>query len=125
MKQYKDLDYKEEVSSYNEAALQIFRLHNLWQDVNYSAKSRNYIGWKDNLERVWMELRADVENLHQDMRIKKIDEVNKLNNCIDKAMLKKDIPLLYKLLLAKETFLRITADEVGKGAARKGSEFLM
>ncbi len=102
----------QEKSVYNEAMLQIGRLHELWLGAELYAKSGNFTNWKFILDSVWRELYADV------LRLKNSKEVIKNNikklKLISKA---KNRTQEYFALCKRHEFLKETQDKTGKGGA--------
>lgn len=58
-------------SVYNEANLQINRLHNLWLNAEAASYKRNHSGWNSLLNACERELFADIEKLDDSKEIKK------------------------------------------------------
>lgn len=54
------LEEVKETSIYNEASLQIMRLHELWQKAEYYASKGNLEKWRFTLDAVERELHSDV-----------------------------------------------------------------
>ena len=52
-----------QTSAYNEAGLQIQRLHNLWLNAEHYALSRRFGKWKNTLESIERELYSDLLKL--------------------------------------------------------------
>lgn len=97
------------VSEFNEASLQIQRLHNLWLKCNAFSQAGRLEEWKWVLDRVWIELSADAEDKHK--------TENKLLNKI--ISLSKNPTRLYNALQRKEIFLRGLQESAGKGSKKK------
>jgi hypothetical protein len=101
----------QEVSKYNEAALQIMRLHELWLKAEHYANSGQLIKWKFTLDSIWRELCSDI-NLRM-TNSKKIMEKNiEIREKIADA---KERFTLYNALDRRHQFLKNIQDEVGKG----------
>jgi len=48
-------------SAYNEAGLQIQRLHNLWLSTETSSTNRNHVRWSSTLDAIERELYSDIK----------------------------------------------------------------
>lgn len=99
-----------EVSLYNEAGMQIMRLHNYWVRADRYANGGDLKQWKFILDTIWRELYSDVLRspnsdgyLKTDKKLKK-----KLAEC-------KNRNLLYHLLDERHRFLKEIQDSSGKG----------
>lgn len=100
------------LSRYNEAGLQIMRLHEMWASCeNYSTKGR-LILWKWELDSIWRELIADVDKNPDKDKIKKKNSL--LKEKISKARSRSE---LYFYLNQRHEFLKIIQDKAGKGGA--------
>ncbi|KKN27597.1 hypothetical protein LCGC14_0862840 [marine sediment metagenome] len=55
----------DESSKYNEAALQIIRLNNLWVKIETCVNEGELYKWQYLLDSIWRELRADVNHLSE------------------------------------------------------------
>ncbi len=100
-----------QVSRYNEAAMQIMRLHELWLKAELYANRGLLIKWKFILDSVWRELKADVKRKGESED--NINENNKLKKAISKC---KKMSSLYTALNERHEFLKEIQDSVGKGA---------
>ncbi len=106
-------DYKDkERSKYNEANLNIQRLHNCWLKCAFFRSNAHYDKWKWELDTIWSELCQDVkeERLHDYEKVEK--ENKKLRGDIGKADDRKN---LYDAINERHIFLRRLQDRVGKG----------
>ena len=63
-------------SAYNEAGLQIQRLHNLWLSAETSSVSRNHIRWNSILDAIERELYSDI--IKKPKKIELLNELSKL-----------------------------------------------
>lgn len=106
-------DSKKFVSVYNEAALQINRLDEIWNKCHKYAHSGNLNAYKWQLDRAWVELSADAKKLNEKYYFNVVD---KINNVIAKA---NNSNLIYILLQKKEIFLRELQEDAGKGGKRR------
>ncbi len=106
-------DKKTLISEFNEAAFQIARLNNHWTKCSNYATSGNLDKWKWELDRVWVELSADAKQKNYKLYFTAIE---KFNQAIPKCKTK---GVLYKVLQAKEIFLRGLQEDVGKGGKKK------
>lgn len=118
------------LSKYNSGIAQIYRLDNLWKDVNNHSRSGHFIKWNNDLDRVWCELARDLKEDEYIKKKKELDDIdNKLANSgkfNDNANESFEEPkanditkrnLQYKLLMEKELFLRRLENLLGKGTA--------
>jgi len=106
-------DNKIALSDYNEANLQILRLHDLWNDCNRFSRNGNYDKWRFTLDRIWIELSADAEKRNWDKYYKQHQAFNALLRKNQKHKIK-----YYFLLNRVEEFLKKLQDDVGKGTKR-------
>jgi len=105
------MEEDQEKSKYNEAILQIQRLHESWMKCYQYARSGNLHHWKYELDFIWAELYADVMNRTvkpQDL----VDENKKFRKKIIESRTKEQ---LYESLLDRHQFLKELQDNVGKG----------
>ncbi len=102
----------DESSKYNEAALQIMRLHNLWVKIEENVNKGNLEEWQYLLDSVWRELRADVNHLKGDK-----DKINGNKKLKLKVLIarSKNRTEWYKALNERHEFLKQLQDDVGKG----------
>ncbi|KKN59029.1 hypothetical protein LCGC14_0545840 [marine sediment metagenome] len=102
-----------QVSRYNEAGMQIMRLHELWLKAELYANRGLLIKWKFILDSVWRELYSDVKR-KEDVESKEfIKENNKLKKSISEC---KTLSSMYIALDERHQFLKSLQDSVGKGA---------
>ena len=101
---------KGEQSKYNEAMLQIQRLHGSWTRCNMYARSGNLSGWKWELDIVWRELRPDVKKMPKPEET--TQENIKHKQAIASATTRTE---MYDALNDRHEFLKILQDTVGKG----------
>ena len=106
-------ELSQEVSRYNEASFQIYRLHECWVKSNNNARIGNFDAWRWELDIIWRELIADVRKRlpNQEDVVKRNDEIKAI---IKKAKTKEDI---YEALNTRHEFLKWVQDEVGKGGS--------
>lgn len=107
---YSDDSHK--VSKYNEAGLQITRLHELWLKAELFSSRSLLTKWKFNLDAIWRELYADIKKSQTPTEYFSIN--NKLKNKIAKA---KNKTILYNYLDKRHQFLKYIQDAVGKGGS--------
>ncbi len=100
-----------QVSRYNEAGMQIMRLHELWLKAELYANRGLLIKWKFILDSVWRELYSDVKRQNDSEEV--IKDNNKLKKNISEC---KTAPAMYTALDARHQFLKGVQDSVGKGA---------
>lgn len=101
-------------SEFNEAALQIFRLNELYTRAHAQRAKGQFNGWNITLDSIETELdpdkkRSDLKDVYQN----RIDTINSLMN---KRNIKRGI--IYRLLADKEKLLRKLQDDCGKGSKR-------
>ena len=128
MDDYNDIDdYK--TSKINSGMLINLRLDLLLKDCHKHSRNANYSAWNSDLDRIWCELAADVDEGSEDE--KKIEEINKkigetgelkmsskpagFRNYGEKEILTHTKQ--YDLLNKKEIFLRRLMNKQGKGTA--------
>jgi len=102
-----------ELSKYNEAALQIQRLHNLSNEIKQCANSGDFWGWFFRLDRYWEELYADAKKRtddpagtlkqHKYLRLKALIAANENRT------------EWYNSLIKRTEFMKELQDKVGKG----------
>ena len=116
IKEYES-DTKDMTSDFNEAKLQIFRLHLLWLSCNTLSQIGKLTEWKWKLDTIWRELSPDatIKDKGKDIKDTYFYKIKKLNLAIAEAKEDKDI---YNALQEKEIFLRCLQEEVGKGSKR-------
>jgi len=102
-------DYKE-TSIYNEASLQIIRLHELWQKVESYAGRGNLKKWKFTLAAIERELHSDILRSEDSEALQA--KYNKILRKIAKAK-KRNIEYFWVQYLHK--FLKYIQDLSGKG----------
>ena len=100
-----------QISRYNEAAMQISRLHDLWLKAELYANRGLLIKWKFILDSVWRELYADI--IRKEDKKNYIDDNNKLKKIISQS---RTMSSLYTALDERHQFLKEVQDSVGKGA---------
>lgn len=114
------------ISEYNEAYLQIVRLHSIWENCGRLMKSGDLIGWKWELERAETELYVDARKLDKDKHTNYLKKLKKINRFIISLEMRfkmtynpKILARLYLTLKKKELLLRIIQDDAGKGTKYK------
>ena len=103
-----------QISRYNEAAMQIMRLHELWLKAELYANRGLLVKWKFILDSVWRELYSDVKRQSESETT--IEDNKKLKETISKC---KKVSHLYNALDERHEFLKGIQDSVGKGAMYK------
>ena len=115
----------QQISKYNSAVAQLFRLDELWKDAHRHSRSGNYMAWNADLDKIWSELAGDLKpNCNEEK------EYNTFTQQLGKAgTLSKDEikgfnsnsnfgkPTQYIVLLNKEIWLRRLQNSQGKGTA--------
>jgi len=112
----------DESSKYNEAAMQIMRLHNLWVKIEENVNKGNLKEWQHLLDSVWRELRADVNHLSETIKEgdthsekEKVIRMNKYLKLKVLIMASETRTEWYNALNERHEFLKQLQDEVGKG----------
>ena len=112
----------EESSKYNEAALQIIRVNNLWVKIENCVNEGELYKWQPLLDSIWREFRADVNHLPN--TVKEGDTYSEKNKVI-----RMNKTLKLKVLISgsntrtewnnalneRHEFLKQLQDKVGKG----------
>jgi len=109
-KEYDTTD--QETSIYNEASLQIIRLHELWQKAEFYANKGNLEKWKFTLEAIERELHADILRSEESEKLQKKHE--KILIKISKGKTR-NIKYFWTQYLHK--FLKYIQDLSGKGGS--------
>ena len=104
-------DNKEEFSKYNEASLQILRLHELWLSAEFYARRSMLNPWKYVLDSIWRELNSDVVKMKKPTNV-----LNKNDKHMEKIAKSKTKDQKYFVLNNRHIFLKLLQDEVGKGS---------
>lgn len=105
-------DTDKERSKYNEATLNIQRLHNSWMKCAYFRTTASYEKWKWELDTIWTELCQDVKEQRMN-NYKKVEVQNqKHRDVIGKSDTRMK---LYEAINERHIFLRRLQDRVGKG----------
>jgi predicted RNase H-like nuclease (RuvC/YqgF family) len=114
----------EKISEYNQAGLQILRLHNAWTSCSLHRKHGNLLAYKWELEDIEMELSADISRLDEDKRnnFKFGEKIEELNFRILFHELKKNLLKYYSTLSTKEKLLRYIMEKSGKGSKLKHAD---
>ena len=105
------------ISKYNEAGLQILRLHDYWSQCEEYAEQGKLISWKWKLDAIWRELVADVNRQKECKKIININ--NSIKNKISKAKTRSE---LYYELNRRHEFLKIVQNKVGKGGSYRNPD---
>jgi len=111
------------LSDYNEAKLQIYRLHRIYDKCNNASQTGDFSKWQNALDNLWRELANDA-------RFTKTKRYQTQIMIIDmkiwKARREKNRTMWYYYLSNKEILLRGLQEDVGKGAKRtQGFERMM
>ena len=106
-----------QISRYNEAGMQIMRLHELWLKAELYANRGLLIKWKFILDSIWRELFSDVQRQTNPKEI--IKDNKKLKKAISEC---KNMSSLYNSLDKRHQFLKEIQDSVGKGAMYKDED---
>ncbi len=105
------MEETKQISRYNEAAMQIMRLHELWLRAELYANRGSLVKWKFILDSIWRELYPDVKRKEDSN--KTINENQKLKKTISKCNRNFE---MYNALNERHEFLKGVQDSVGKGA---------
>ncbi|KKK70569.1 hypothetical protein LCGC14_2922680 [marine sediment metagenome] len=108
------MEETKQISRYNEAGMQIIRLHELWLKAELYANRGLLIKWKFILDSIWRELKADI--IRQDNSKNIISNNNEFKKTISEC---KTISSFYVALDERHQFLKEMQDTVGKGAMYK------
>ena len=98
-----------QISKYNEAGMQLLRLHDYWVKAEVYANSGKLDQWKFMLDSVWRELYADIKRKEKESWI---GDNNKIKTKIAEC---KTQSKLYNLLNERHELLKHIQDSVGKG----------
>lgn len=118
-------DYTSDVTSkYNEAVMQIQRLHNAWQNCNYYARTGNFQSWRWELDIIWRELIADVKKIDESKVKKMLDmfpeykatNIEGLNDALKSEITGCSKIQLYDAIDKRHIFLKQLQDIAGKGS---------
>ncbi len=114
------VNYKDDkTSQYNEAMLQIQRLHNTWLSCKNAREKGKLIKY------MWILDSAEIELINDIIRVDKkkgedddkwLDLINTLNKEIKTHANSKNFPRLYSTLIEKEKSLKQIQEEAGKGS---------
>jgi len=109
------------ISEFNEAKLQIFRLHNIWLECKHFRETGRLVHWKWKLDTATIELWNDAKRLDNESEEEGnyISSLKKLDKEIFEAEKQKNLAKLYQKLVEKEKLLREIQEEAGKGARYK------
>lgn len=107
----------QKVSKFSSGIAQLMRLDEIWKDTHRHVRTGRLEMWNWDLDRVWCELSADLEDGNEDgkkpdARIKKFEDINK-----EIASSKLNFGKYYQILMKKELFLRRLQNELGKGTS--------
>jgi hypothetical protein len=111
-------------SKYNEAMLQIQRLHFAWVNSNNYARNGEFQKWRWELDVIWRELFSDIKKLHKDKTEKILERFSELG-AVDVYDLNERIKIkidntkgkeFYSWLDKRHLFLKELQDMVGKGS---------
>ncbi len=106
------MEETKQISRYNEAGMQIMRLHELWLKAELYANRGLLIKWKFILDSIWRELYSDIKRQTNSKDI--IKDNDKLKKTISEC---KTIPGMYIALDKRHQFLKEMQDSVGKGGS--------
>jgi len=107
-----EYDNDKETSIYNEASLQIIRLHELWQKVENYASKGNLEKWKFSLDAIERELHADILRAEDSENIQ-----TKYEKILRKILKAKNRNVKYYWIQYLHKFLKQLQDESGKGGS--------
>lgn len=124
---------QKQISIYNEAAMQMQRLHNIWLSCGSSRERGNIVKYENSLRNAETELKYDAfllsDGLKKDHESNYIEKILNLNKKITKCniLISKTKNTIYyqasinrkwALLIEKEELLREIQEESGKGGKR-------
>ncbi len=98
------------ISEFNEAGLQIQRLHNAWCDCRRNREAGNLLKVKWILDSIEVELNVDI------IRGEHLDKIKEINKTLSEV---KDMNEFYSATMDKEKLLREVQDSSGKGGKYK------
>ncbi len=102
----------DESSKYNEAAMQIMRLHNLWVKIEEHVNKGELQSWQYLLDSVWRELRADIDHIRTGGELTKENKILKLKVLVAASKTNTEY---YNALNKRHEFLKRLQDKSGKG----------
>ena len=113
---------QQQVSKYNSAVAQLFRLDELWKDAHRHSRSGKYSEWNADLDMIWSELARDLkegcdEEKEYNSFTKKLGEAGKMTKEEVRGFnsTKNDKAGQYIILLQKEIWLGRLQNQLGKG----------
>lgn len=128
-------EQEQKISKYSSGINKLMRLNVLWNDANNHSRSGNFIKWNEDLDCIWSELSADLNNTDfetKELEFKAFDNYilsigqieDKLNDTFNKIDSSKldNRGKHYKKLREKEIFLRRLENEIGMGTSYKDNE---
>jgi hypothetical protein len=112
----------QQVSKYNSAVAQLFRLDELWKDAHRHSRSGNYMSWNADLDKIWSELARDLKlNCKEEKEYNQFMQQLGNNGNMAKQEIKgfnsskNDKANTYMILLRKEIWLGRLQNQLGKG----------
>lgn len=102
----------DESSKYNEAAMQIMRLHNLWVKIEENINKGNLKEWENLLDSVWRELSADTNHISNGDGLTKENKFLRLKVLVAASKTRTEH---YNALNKRHEFLKRLQDKSGKG----------
>lgn len=104
------------ISEFNEAKLQIYRLHQMWVTSDFARRAGDLISWKWILDGAEIELAEDAKRLDKSKKREYVKEIKEINEKLNSQVKKKE---MYELLKKKMILLKEIQNEAGKGARYK------
>ena len=112
----------QQVSKYNSAVAQLFRLDELWKDSHRHSRSGKYSEWNADLDKIWSELARDLkEDSKEEKKYNEFTKALGQSGNIAKQEIKgfdtvkNDKSNIYMILLRKEIWLGRLQNQLGKG----------
>lgn len=117
-------DFSQIQSKYNEAMLQIQRLHESWTKCNNFARSGQFQAWRWELDIIWRELESDIKKLSNKKKEQLLKlfqsydtkDIKGLNQTLKTNITESKRYKIYEKIDERHIFLKELQDAVGKGA---------
>lgn len=117
------------ISEFNEAKLQIYRLHAIWLQARYAREAGDLKALRWVLDSAEIELSHDMERVDKKEKLPEENKEDTWKNRLDtinakiiEVAEKYDKSKMYKSLKEKEIFLRALQETAGKGGKLKPDE---
>ncbi|UCD21007.1 MAG: hypothetical protein JSW08_00450 [archaeon] len=110
------MEYERTTSEFNEAQLQIYRLHNIWLECRVARSIGDLVKYKWKLLDAEVELWNDAKRVDKQQKTTYVKKLNELNEEINPSKTEEDLKKIFNKLIDKEKVLRALQDAAGKGA---------